>query len=91
MYQFGIHKLYRWVPLYCQTEDCHHYLGGSFKPKEKFLDAYLLTTSIASVRKNVAGAAVRVFVNLQKNKVSQYIHIIAFWDKIHLFILKQAI
>ena len=39
----------------------------------------------------MAGAAVRVFVNLQKNKVSQYIHIIAFWDSIRLFIVKQAI
>ena len=64
-------KIYlkRWVPLYCFGEDCHYYLGGSYAPKEKSLDAQLLTSSLASVRKNVAGVPIRILVNLQENKV----------------------
>ena len=51
-------------------DDCHNYLGPyTYKPKEKTLDAQLITTSLASVRKNVGGVAVRVFVDLPNNKV----------------------
>ena len=59
------------VPLYCDGQDCYYYLGGSYVPKEKALDAHLLTATLASVRKNDTGAALRVFVNLQENKVKQ--------------------
>lgn len=64
--------------MYCTTEDCFYYLGGSYTPKEKSLDAYLLSTSVASVRKNVAGVPVRVFVDLQENKVRLIVVVILY-------------
>ena len=57
----------RTVPNKC--EDCQTFMGGNYEPKEKALDAKLITSNIASVRLNTAGVAVRVFVDLKEAKV----------------------
>jgi hypothetical protein len=59
----------RSLPLKCIEVSCEAFLGGSYKPKESALDAKLLNSTIASVRLNTAGVAVRVFVDLKENKV----------------------
>ena len=59
----------RWVPPNCNS--CNYYLGGSYSPVVKPIDAKLLTLSVASVRKNPTGIPVRVLVNLQENKVNK--------------------
>ena len=56
-------------------------LGGTHQPKEKALDALLITSNLVSVRKNVGGVPVRVFVNLQQNKVRRFDKIRAFQRK----------
>ena len=61
--------------------DCQAFLGGSFKPTEKGLDAQLITSTLASVRLNKAGPNKRVFVDLKQAKVKIYIYIIFFLKK----------
>ena len=50
-------------------DKCGTFIGGSFKPKEKTLDAKILTSSIVSVRQNLMGVPTRVFVDLKESKV----------------------
>ena len=50
-------------------DKCGAFLGGSFKPKEKTIDAKILASSIVSVRQNLVGVHTRVFVDLKENKV----------------------
>ena len=52
-----------------KCDNCDAFMGGSYQPKEREKDAQLLTSTIASVRLNAAGVAVRVFVDLKENKV----------------------
>ena len=59
----------RAVPYHCTESNCGAFLGGSYKPPEKVVDAKLLTSSIVSVRQNPAGIPTRVFVDLRGNKV----------------------
>ena len=63
--------VYRWKPEFCTKENCNYYLGGSYvpAPKLKNIDAYILTDSLVSVRKNDHGASIRVFVDVKENKV----------------------
>ena len=63
---------YRWKPQFCTAEDCHYYLGGTHNPDKKHLDAHLISDNIASVRKNVTGAPIRVIVDLKQNKVRNF-------------------
>ena len=56
------------VPKNCQ---CGYYLGGNYQPKEKTTpDAWLITSSLASVRANTGGIPTRCFVDLASNKVA---------------------
>jgi hypothetical protein len=59
----------RACPNRCTEANCQAFLGGNFIPKEKTLDAKLITSTIASVRLNTAGVPVRVFVDLKESKV----------------------
>ena len=59
----------RAVPYHCTESNCGAFLGGSYKPPEKVVDARLLTSSIVSVRQNPVGIPTRVFVDLRGNKV----------------------
>ena len=52
-----------------KCDNCDAFMGGSYLPKEREKDALLITSTIASVRLNAAGVAVRVFVDLKENKV----------------------
>ena len=67
----GCQKSYnnRALPLYCTEDGCDAYLGGKYTPKDKKPDAQMITSNIASVRLNQAGIPVRVFVDLEENKV----------------------
>ena len=56
----------RVVPQYCQ--DCSEYLGGRYVPKEKkSADPHLITSTLASVRTNIAGVPIRTFVDVPLN------------------------
>ena len=63
-------KLYnnRALPQYCTEENCDGYLGGKAPVKMKEPAAQLITPTIASVRKNPCGVAVRVFVDVRSNQ-----------------------
>ena len=68
----GCHKWYnnKNRPMYCSEDGCNAYIGGDAKLKEDKTDARMITSSIASVRLHRAGVPVRIFVDLQENKVS---------------------
>ena len=57
----------RVVPENCTK--CGAYMGGKYREKEKTMDAMVLTSSIVSVRKNVTGQPIRIFVDLKVSKV----------------------
>ena len=63
----------RALPLHCTEDNCNGYLGGKFKPKDTKPDAQMITPNLASVRLNKAGIPVRVFVDLEENKVHIFI------------------
>ena len=68
----------RVVPEYCTNLNCGAYIGGKYKEKGKPMDAMLLTSSIVSVRQNVTGRPIRVFVDLRSSKVclNNYNHVL---------------
>ena len=59
----------RALPRNCDRENCGSFLGGTYVRKTKPLDAMMITSTLASVRLNTSGVAVRVFVDLEKSKV----------------------
>ena len=66
----------RTVPEFCSDKNCGARVGGSYKHKEKELDAQMITSSIVSVRQNATGRPLRVFVDLKSRKVFVYIKLI---------------
>ena len=70
----------RVVPQYCQN--CNEYLGGRYVPKEKKgTDPHLITSTLASVRTNIAGVPIRTFVDVQLNKVNFFIQYCIYFIK----------
>ena len=63
------------IPEFCLQNGCNAYLGGSYKPKQKENEAFMLTQSVCSVRMNTAGVPTRVFVDLSGEKV-YFLHLI---------------
>ena len=61
---------------FCSDKKCGARVGGSYKHKEKELDAQMITSSIVSVRQNATGRPLRVFVDLKSRKVFVYIKLI---------------
>ena len=60
------------VPEFCDI--CKFRLGGTYEPppeKRSVPDSVLISDKIASIRKETAGEPVRVFVDLDQNKVSE--------------------
>jgi hypothetical protein len=57
------------IPEFCLEAGCDAYLGGTYKPKKKEDEAFMLTQSVCSVRLNTAGVPKRVFVDLPGEKV----------------------
>ena len=62
----------RALPPKCDKEKCGEFLGGTYVRKTKPLDAMMLTSTLASVRLNVTGVPLRVFVNVEESKVNKY-------------------
>jgi hypothetical protein len=62
----------RALPPKCDRGNCGAFLGGTYVRKTKPLDAKLITSTLASVRLNTSGVAVRVFVDLEESKVHSF-------------------